>query len=104
MDERCYHIDVDGGDDDADRCGGLHDDGVDGDGFPYANSPPVAFRRLGFGGVSSLAAGMCVLLEIQEHGVNILEEAMPTSHGTVTGTVRRHHIDGRYGDRLLMIH
>ena len=24
---------------DGDRCGGLHDDGVDGDGFPSANSP-----------------------------------------------------------------
>ena len=35
----CYHVDVDGGDGDGDRCGGLHDDGVDGDGFPSANSP-----------------------------------------------------------------
>ena len=25
--------------DDGDRCSGLHDDGVDGDGFPSANSP-----------------------------------------------------------------
>ena len=32
-------MDVDGGDDDGDRCGGLHDDGVDGDGFPLVNSP-----------------------------------------------------------------
>ena len=39
MDEGCYHIGVDDGDDDGDRCGGLHDDGVDGDGFPSANSP-----------------------------------------------------------------
>ena len=27
------------GDDDGDRCGGLHDDGVGGDGFPSANCP-----------------------------------------------------------------
>ena len=27
------------GDDDGDRCSGLHDDGVDGDRFPSMNSP-----------------------------------------------------------------
>ena len=38
MGEIFYHVDVDGGDGDGDRCGGLHVDGVDGDGFPFADS------------------------------------------------------------------
>ena len=39
MDERFYHVDEDDDGGDGDRCGGLHDDVVDGDGFPTTNSP-----------------------------------------------------------------
>ena len=39
MGERFYHVDEDDDGGDGDRCGGLHDAVVDGDGFPTTNSP-----------------------------------------------------------------
>ena len=39
MGERFYHVDEEDDGGDGDRCGGLHDDVVDGDGFPATNSP-----------------------------------------------------------------
>ena len=39
MDDRFYHVDEDDDGGDGDRCGGLHDHVVDGDGFLVANSP-----------------------------------------------------------------
>ena len=65
--------------------------------------PSDAFRRLGFSGVSSRAAALCLFWEIQGHGVNILEEAVPTSHGMVAGMVGRHHTSGRYDGHLLLV-
>ena len=46
---RCYHVDVDRGDDDGDRCGGLHDDELMEMDYLLQIPPPDTFRRLGFG-------------------------------------------------------
>ena len=87
---RCYHVDGDGGDDDGDRCVGLHDDGVDRDGFPSANSPSgqLPEARVWWIFMGWLLVWLSSLLHRLR--VNILVKAGQTHHGTVGGTVGTH--------------